>query len=158
MDPLSLVALASSSFKGVQILVNKGAEIEQVAKQLGKWFSYASDIKQAEKEAENPPIFKKLFSGNSVEEEALNATIAKKKLEEQEKQIRELIIFAYGKETYIDMIQMRKDIRSRREKAIYNQRRRKQKIADCIALFLGLLMAGGIITATIIFIREASNG
>tara|TARA_A100001015_G_scaffold214337_1_gene240590 strand:- start:444 stop:920 length:477 start_codon:yes stop_codon:yes gene_type:complete len=158
MDPLSLVALASSSFKGVQILVNKGAEIEQVAKQLGKWFSYASDIREAEKEAENPPIFKKIFSGNSVEEEALNATIAKKKLEEQEKQIRELIIFAYGKETYIDMIQMRKDIRSRREKAIYNQRRRKQKLSNFIALILAIIFSGGIITATVMFIQEASNG
>ena len=77
MDPLSLVALASSSFRAVQLLVNKGAEIEQVATQLGKWFSYAADIKQAEREAEKPPIFKKLFSGSSVEEEALNATIAR---------------------------------------------------------------------------------
>ena len=58
MDPLSLVALASSSFRGVQLLVNKGAEIEQVAQQLGKWFSYASDIRQAEREAENSTLAK----------------------------------------------------------------------------------------------------
>ena len=111
MDPLSLFTLASSSFRGVQLLVNKGAEIEQVAQQLGKWFSYASDIRQAEREAENPPIFKKLFGGGSVEEEALNATIARKKLQEQEKHIRELIVWAYGKDTYVEMMQLRKDIR-----------------------------------------------
>ena len=115
MDPLSLLTLASSSFRGVQLLVNKGAEIEQVAQQLGKWFSYASDIRQAEREAENPPIFKKLFGGGSVEEEALNATIARKKLQEQEKHIRELIVWAYGRDTYVDMMQLRKDIRLRRE-------------------------------------------
>ena len=155
MDPLSLVALASSSFRSVQLLVNKGAEIEQVAQQLGKWFTYASDIKQAEKESENPPIFKKLFSGGSVEEEALNATIARKKLEEQEKHIRELIIWAYGKETYVEMMQLRRDIRVRRQKAIYNQRKRRQKIADVIAIVVGVAVASGVIYGTALFIKGA---
>ena len=155
MDPLSLVALASSSFRSVQLLVNKGAEIEQVAQQLGKWFSYASDIKQAEKESENPPIFKKLFSGGSVEEEALNATIARKKLEEQEKHIRELIIWAYGKETYVEMMQLRRDIRVRRQTAIYNQRKRRQKIADVVAIVVGVAVASGVIYGTALFIKGA---
>jgi hypothetical protein len=155
MDPLSLVALASSSFRSVQLLVNKGAEIEQVAQQLGKWFSYASDIKQAEKESENPPIFKKLFSGGSVEEEALNATIARKKLEEQEKHIRELIIWAYGKETYVEMMQLRRDIRVRRQTAINNQRKRRQKIADVIAVVVGVAVASGVIYGTALFIKGA---
>lgn len=155
MDPLSLVALASSSFRSVQLLVNKGAEIEQVAQQLGKWFTYASDIKQAEKESENPPIFKKLFSGGSVEEEALNATIARKKLEEQEKHIRELIIWAYGKETYVEMMQLRRDIRVRRQTAIYNQRKRRQKIADVIAVVVGVAVASGVIYGTALFIKGA---
>jgi len=155
MDPLSLVALASSSFRGVQLLVNKGAEIEQVAQQLGKWFSYASDIRQAEREAENPPIFKKLFGGGSVEEEALNATIARKKLQEQEKHIRELIVWAYGKETYVEMMQLRKDIRLRREKAVYQQRKKRQKIADAVALFLAVIFASGVIYGTALIIKGA---
>jgi len=155
MDPLSLIALASSAFRSVQLLVNKGAEIEQVAQQLGKWFSYASDIRQAERESENPPIFKKLFSGGSVEEEALNATIARKKLQEQEKHIRELIVWAYGKETYVEMMQLRKDIRLRREKAVYRQRKKRQKIADTIALILGVIVASGVIYGTALLIKGA---
>ena len=155
MDPLSLVALASSAFRSVQLLVNKGAEIEQVAQQLGKWFSYASDIRQAERESENPPIFKKLFSGGSVEEEALNATIARKKLQEQEKHIRELIVWAYGKETYVEMMQLRKDIRLRREKAVYRQRKKRQKIADTIAMILGIVVASGVVYGTALLIKGA---
>ena len=155
MDPLSLVALASSAFRSVQLLVNKGAEIEQVAQQLGKWFSYASDIRQAEREAENPPIFKKLFGGGSVEEEALNATIARKKLQEQEKHIRELIVWAYGKETYVEMMQVRKDIRLRREKAVYQQRKKRQKLADGIALFLATVFVSGVIYVTALIIKGA---
>jgi len=86
MDPLSLVAMASTAFKGVEVLVSKGAEIEHVAKKLGQWYGFVSDLREAEKEAENPPLFKKMFDGDSVEATALNAVIAKKKVQEQEKQ------------------------------------------------------------------------
>ena len=79
MDPLSLIAMASTTFKGIQTLVNQGAEIEHVAQKLGAWYSYAADIKQADKEAESPGIFKKLFDGNTVEQQALNSVISKKK-------------------------------------------------------------------------------
>ena len=158
MDPVSLVAMASTTFKGVQILVSKGAEIEHVAQKLGHWYGLVSDIKEAEKEAENPPLFKKMFDGNSVEEQALNAVIAKKKIEEQEKQVRELITWAYGKETYKEMMQMRRDIRAKRERMIYKQRRRQRRMLDVSAVVMGLLVSGGVIWTTANIIQGLSNG
>lgn len=155
MDPLSLIAMASTTFKGIQVLVNKGAEIEHVAQKLGQWYSFAADIKQVEKEAENPGIFKKLFDGNTVEQQALNSVIAKKKLEEQEKQIRELIVWTYGVETYQDMIMLRRKIKAQREQAIYRQRKRQRMLLDSILLFVGVAVSAGIIYGTILFIRSA---
>lgn len=154
MDPVSLVAMASTAFKGVQVLVSKGAEIEQVAQKLGQWYTLVSDLKEAEKEIENPPLFKKMFDGGSVEEQALNAVIAKKKVEEQEKQIRELITWAYGTETYTEMIQMRRDIRAKREQMIYKQRRRQRRMLDVSAIVIGMMIAGGVIWTTISFIQS----
>ena len=138
MDPLSMIAMASTTFKGIQTLVNQGAEIEAVAQKLGSWYSYAADIKQAEKEAESPGVFKKLFDGNTVEQQALNSVIAKKKLEEQEKQIRELIVWAYGVETYQEMIMLRRKIRAQREEAIYKQRKRKRIILDSVIIMFAI--------------------
>ena len=158
MDPLSLVAMASTTFKGVQILVSKGAEIEHVAQKLGHWYGLVSDIKEAEKEAENPPLFKKMFDGGSVEEQALNAVIAKKKIEEQEKQVRELITWAYGTETYKEMMQMRRDIRAKREQLIYRQRRRQRKMLDVSAIVTGLIVSAGIVWTTISIIQGLNNG
>jgi|TARA_E500000305_G_scaffold74755_1_gene60527 hypothetical protein len=154
MDPLSLVAMASTTFKGLQVLVSKGAEIEHVAKKLGHWYTLASDINQAEREAEKPPLFKKMFDGASVEEQALNAVIAKKKIEEQEKQVRELITWAYGVETYKEMMQMRRDIRAKRERIIYKQRKRQRFMLDVSAVSMGLIVAGGIIYFTINLIQS----
>ena len=156
MDPLSLIAMASTTFKGIQMMVNKGAEIEAVAQKLGQWYTFAADIKQAEKEAEKPPLFKKLFDGQTVEQQALNSVIAKKKLEEQEKQIRELIVWAYGVETYQEMIMLRRQIRAKREQAIYKQRRRQRMIMDGIIIAVALLFSGGIIYGTFAIIRTAA--
>jgi len=158
VDPVSLVAMASTAFKGVQVLVSKGAEIEHVAQKLGQWYTLASDLKEAEKEIENPPLFKKVFDNSSVEEQALNAIIAKKKIEEQEKQIRELIMYAYGEDTYREMMQMRRDIRTKREQMIYKQRRKQRRMLDVSAIIMGLMVTAGIIWTTISVIQGVSNG
>lgn len=157
MDPVSLVAMASTTFKGIQVLVSKGAEIEHVAQKLGAWYGFVSDLRQIEKESENPPLFKKLFDGDTVEQQALNAVIAKKKVEEQEKQIRELITWAYGVETYKEMMQMRRDIKAKRERMIYKQRRRQQRMLDTSFIFGGLLAVVGVLYATYSVINSASQ-
>jgi len=154
VDPLSLVAMASTTFKGLQILVSKGAEIEHVAQKLGHWYGLVSDLREAEKEAENPPLFKKLFDGESVEAQALNAVIAKKKIEEQEKQIRELIMYSYGQDTYKEMMQMRKDIKAKRERMIYKQRRRQKRMLDVSAIIIALMVSGGVVWTTISIIKN----
>jgi len=148
-----MIAMASTTFKGIQTLVNKGAEIEHVAQKLGAWYSYAADIKQAEKEAESPGIFKKLFDGNTVEQQALNSVIAKKKLEEQEKQIRELIVWAYGVETYQEMIMLRRKIKVKREQAIYKQRKRQQLLMDGTFIVIALLFSSAIIFGVVSIIQ-----
>lgn len=150
--------MASTTFKGLQVLVSKGAEIEHVAKKLGHWYTLVSDINQAEREAENPPLFKKMFDGASVEEQALNAVIAKKKIEEQEKQVRELITWAYGVETYKEMMQMRRDIKAKRERMIYRQRRRQQRMLDISAVILGIIVSGFVVWTTFSFIQNLRSG
>ena len=155
MDPLSLIAMASTTFKGIQTLVERGAEIESVAQKLGAWYTFAADIREAEKEAESPGVFKKLFDGQTVEQQALNSVIAKKKLEEQEKQIRELIIWAYGTETYQEMIALRREIKAKREQVIYKQRRRQRLIMDSTIIVIALLLVGAIIFGTVSVIQGA---
>lgn len=154
MDPLSMIAMASTTFKGIQTLVNQGAEIEAVAQKLGSWYSYAADIKQAEKEAEKPGAFRRLFDGQSVEQQALNATIAKKKLESQEKSIRELIVWAYGVETYQEMIMLRRKIKAQREEAIYKQRKRKQMMLDIVIVAVGFAVMASVVGGVVSIIRS----
>ena len=148
--------MAGTVVKGIEGLVARGAEIEKVAVKLGQWYTLASDIAQAEAEAENPPLFKQLFGGESVEQEALNATIAKQKLKEHEATIRTMMCMAYGTEVYREMMQMRREIKERREKTLYRQRKRRQFLLDSIAVVLGVGVSGFVIYSVYWLIASAA--
>jgi len=137
VEPLSVLAMASTAFNGVQKLISSGREIEDVALHLGRWYGYAADLKEMEKQSEKPPIFRKLLDKGSVEAEALNSVICQKKIQEQERHIRDLIVVRYGIDTYREMIQMRRDIKKRRERTVYAQKRRRRAILDIIAILVG---------------------
>jgi hypothetical protein len=154
MDPITALSAATAAFTAVKKLVETGREIEDVAGQLGKWFSAVSDLREAEREAKNPPMFKKLLHNGSVEEEALNATIARQKTLEQESQLRELIVWRYGLDVYRDMIQMRKDIRERREREIYRQKRRKKAVLEYTFATLALGATVSLVAWFITFIMK----
>ena len=153
MDPLSLIAMASTTVKGIKTLVEHGAELETVATKLSAWYSYAADIKHLEERAENPPLFRRLTNRQSVEAEALNATIAAKRLDEQEAELRSLIMMRFGAETYKEMILLRRKIKKQREDAIYRQRRRRQRFVEWAAGIVALLFVAGIIFGMVTLIR-----
>jgi hypothetical protein len=121
-----------------------------MAGQLATWFGAVSDVKSAEEEAKDPPLFKKLISSRSVEQEALQALVARKKIEQQEKELRELIVWRWGTEEYTAMMRDRARIKDTRAKAIQNQRRKMRKFIANILTIGAILALIGIIVAFII--------
>ena len=55
-----------------------------------------SDIKKAEEYNKKPPLFKKLFNAGSVEEEAMEIFMAKKKAEDMRNELKQIISFTRG--------------------------------------------------------------
>ena len=127
LDPITAFATASAAFNFVKKAVEAGREIEDVGSQLGTWFGACADLKQHEEESRDPPIFKKLLNKGSVEEEAMQNLMRRKAIEAQEKQLRELIVYRFGVETYREMMEERKQLRDNRERAVVIQRRRRAK-------------------------------
>lgn len=151
-----MIAMAGTVVKGIETMVARGSEIERVATKLGQWYTLAADITQAEQEADNPPLFRRLFYKQSVEQEALNATIAKQKLKEHEASIRDMICLVYGTEIYREMMAMRRQIKERRERTLYKQRKRRQFLLDCIAVVLGAGVSGFVIYSAYWVIASAA--
>lgn len=146
MDPVTIITGATVAFNTVKKMIEAGREIEDVAGQLGQWFSAVSDFYHLEEQTKNPPLFKKITHGKSVEQEALDLMIQKKKIKEQEDQLRELILWTYGDDAYRDMMSYRKAIREERENAVYKQQKARKKIIDSIII---LIAVGGSLWALI---------
>ena len=80
IDPVTALATASAAFNVIKKGFEVGRDIESMAGDIGRWMGAVSDIKKAEELAKNPPLFKKLIFKKSVEEEAMEVFMAKKKL------------------------------------------------------------------------------
>ena len=104
MDPITAIATATAAFNTVKKMVSMGRDVEETLGQIGKWYGAMSDLQEAEREANNPPLFKRIVAGRSVEEEALNIYSAKKKALAQEKELRTLLLYAYGPTGYQEFV------------------------------------------------------
>ena len=146
IDPVSALAIATSAYKAIKRGIEMGRELEDMGGVLGTWFSAISDVKNAEEEAKDPPLFKKLIAKGSVEQQALQALIARKKIEQQEKELRELIVWRWGVEEYTAMMRDRAKIKDTRTRALENQRRKMRKlIANIITVAILLVLSGTLI-------------
>jgi hypothetical protein len=141
IDPVSAFAIATSAYKALERGVGAARNLESMGKDLSRWMSAVSDIDRAHHEAKNPPLFKKLFAGASVEKEALDLFIQKKQLEEQRDNLRRLIGSMLGPQAWQELIRMEKDIRQQRKETLYKQREMRKHFLEAIAAtFLGVIV------------------
>ena len=82
IEVVAAVSAASSAFNAIKKGFAVGRDIESMAGDLSRWMGAVSDIKKADEYNKKPPLFKKLFASGSVEEEAMEIFMAKKKAED----------------------------------------------------------------------------
>lgn len=145
IDPVSALAIATSAFNLLKKGISAGRELEDMAGQLGTWFGAVSDVRNAEEEAKDPPLFKKLIAKGSVEQEALQALFARKKIEQQEKELRELIVWRWGTEEYTAMMRDRVKIKDTRARALQAQRRKMRNFIINTLTIVALLGLTGLL-------------
>ena len=145
-DPVTIsaaVATASTAFNGIKRAFQAGRDFESMAGDLSRWMGAVSDIKKAEELNQKPPLFKKLFAAGSVEEEALQTLMAKKKTEDMRYQLKNIIMFSRGVGAWEELLRTEADIRKKRQKAIYDREERIRKIWEWIAIgFLVTVITG----------------
>ncbi|MEL0116908.1 MAG: hypothetical protein VW739_04265 [Pelagibacteraceae bacterium] len=139
MDPITIGAAlsgATAAFNGIKQMISAGRDLESCIKDVSRWMRMASDVDQAVKISQNPPIFKKLFAAGSVEEEALAAYAAKKKLEAQRQELKNFLNLSYGPQAWADLIQLEGRIRKQRQEAIYKQQELRRQVLEIIAIVI----------------------
>ncbi len=154
MDPISAMATASAAFGAIKKGFQIGRDIESMASDLSRWMGAMSDLDMLEKEAKNPPIFKKLFNGKSVEQEAIEAFAAKEKAQQQRYELQQWISMTLGRNKWDDLVKMEGSIRKQRQETLYKQRQRRQKFVEIVAWILMVLLASGILYGFISFLKS----
>jgi hypothetical protein len=148
IDPISAITMATSAYNMVTKMVAAGREFEDTAQQLGKWYSAVSDFRFGAEQAKNPPLFKRLVSSKSIEEEALTLLVHEKKLAEQEKDLKTMLMWRYGAGAWDELVQMRRKIAKQRQDTIYKQAELRRALLDAVVgLFIaiiGVAIVGGI--------------
>jgi len=146
IDPITAVATATAAFNTIKSAFAAGRDVEGMAKDISRWMGAVSDIKKAEELSKKPPLFKKLFASGSVEEEAMQIFMAKKKAEDMREELRNIISFTRGPSAWTELLKTEADIRKRRQEMIYAQEeRRRQLLEYCAIGVLVLVVVGAVI-------------
>jgi len=136
VDPVTAMATASAAFGAIKKGFSIGRDIEAMASDLSRWMGALSDLDQAEKEAKNPPIFKKLFGGKTIEQEAIEVFAAKKKAQAQRAELQQWIQYTMGQSHWDELIRMEGRIRKQRQETLYRQRERRRKFVEIVSIML----------------------
>ena len=130
IEIVAAVSAASSAFNAIKKGFEVGRDIESMAGDMGRWMSAVSDIKKAEEYNKKPPLFRKIFNAGSIEEEAMQVFMAKKKAEDMREQLRQISTLTRGPSAWQELLKTEADIRKKRQKMIYDQKERRRKFIE----------------------------
>ena len=116
-----------------------------MTKQLSRWYGAVSDFNYADKEVNSAGGVSKLLMKGSIEQMALDITLNKQKILEQEKELRVLIQYTYGMNVYNEMIELRRKLRKQREDAIYKKREFRRQLLEVFLVIVLILLSAGVI-------------
>lgn len=127
---------AQTAYKFVQKGLAAGKEIEDMGSTVSKWFECVNEIGQRDLENKNPPILKKLTAQKSIQAEAIQIVLAKKKALEMRKSLYDML----GRDLWGELVRTEREIKKRRDEQIYAARRLRQKIIDGACIFVGAVI------------------
>jgi len=155
MDPVSLLGLAVTAYNGIKQAAKLGKEVHEIYGELSKWATHISDLNEflsQDTKKKKPSIFKKLEFKSSETAEAFNILAARKQVEQMEADIRFMFLYGelshLGMDGYRELIDIRREIRTQREKLIYEHQRRKRQ-------FIHNLKIGAIMTTLLVLVFVA---
>ena len=158
MDPVTAIAAASSAFSLIKKGFQAGRDVESMYGDIGRWMGAVSDVSHAEKMAKNPPLFKKLFAGSSVEQEAMDAFAAKKKAEAMEEELRNWINLTHGPNAWNELLKMQIKIRKQRQEQLYAQQEFRKKVIEIVSVCVGATIVGaGLIWIIYLVYQKRTN-
>ena len=161
MDPATIglaLTAASKAFSALKAGFAVGRDIESMGKDLSRWMGASSDIDNAAKTTQNPSALQRIFKGSQIEASAIEAVVAKKKMEKQRYEMKTFLNMTYGPNAWNDVLKMEGDIRKRRQREIYDRQELIRKMWEYIGwAFLFCTIVGFIFLLAYLY-KESKHG
>jgi len=151
MDPISLFMAATAAFNTVKKLVEAGREVEDVLGQIGVWMGKVSELNALDNK--KPSIFKRIGSGKSVEQEAMEQLQRREAVRKQHLEMMSMVKLRYGPQAFEDLMVMQRQIKLKRERELIHQAQRRKDVVMyallVIVFSLGIWAIWGMIATAI---------
>ena len=157
IDPVTAIAGATAAYNGLKKAISVGKDLHDMGSTLNQWAGAMSDLDFAHRQAENPPMFKKLFGASQIEQTALETWGHKQKAKEMREELRSHISLFYGPSAWDEIVHIEAQMRKDRKEAIYAAQERKQKIIEWIVGTL-IVSVATVIMAFVIYLIGLSRG
>jgi hypothetical protein len=157
IDPVSAIGMAAAAYRGIKSAIDTGKELHDMAGTLSQWSTAMSDLDFSHKQAQNPPMFKKLFGASKIEQNALEIWGHKQKAKEMREEMKTHISFYYGPSAWDEIVRIEGQMRKKRKEEVYAAEERKQLIIEWT---VGIVMAVALasVLGGIIYITGAGTG
>ena len=157
IDPVTAIGLASAAYRGIKSAIQTGKELHDMAGQLSQWAGAMSDLDFSHKQAENPPMFKKIFGASKIEANALEVWGHKQKAKELREDLRSHISLYYGPSAWDEIVRIEGQMRKKRAAEVYAAEERKQAIIEWVVGILLVAASIGVLGG-IVYLIGAGTG
>lgn len=154
MDPLSLLALAQTSFAALRAGISAGKELQGMAADLGSLFDSVAAITRAAAE----PARGNLLAGKSAEQVAMEAYSAKAAADDLMNQLRNDFIGAFGLAAWDEVVahttRLKKEMRAAEVQAANERDELLNSITEFMLIAISIVVVIGLIVVTLMIILQ----
>lgn len=150
MDPLTIYAGAQATIAGIKSAIAMGKDVNNLIGEFSKFFHMADQVHVAGTKKKIESIKK---SDSQIAAEALEIAWASKKLREDERYLKDMLIWSGNDDVYYEMIAERTRMAKERAEAERQEEERKQRHREAIGELVmnTLLFVAGIAVIVPVF-------
>jgi len=154
IEVVAALSAANAAFSALKAGVDKGKELHDMAGTLSQFFEANEQISEASIENQEASTTAKLVAGKSIEQQALEISLAKKRAATLEKELREYLIYTGQGDFYRDMLKQRRILKQRKLEAARAAAKRKSDMTDIAVAVVGMCIVVGALTLMVKIFTE----
>jgi hypothetical protein len=150
LDPVSIIGIATTAFKGLKSAVEAGREIQDCMSQLSQWAGAIADLDKLDElnKKKKSSLFTSLIpkNGKSVEQEAMDLYAARVTAREQRSELMQFLGATQGERGQREFMQLEANVRKKRKETAHAELERIEKLKEfglaAVVVLLGITVIG----------------